>query len=195
MKSKFPQVFGVEDNNENEYLYLGGFQDLQDAEDSERLLPFLGLADFNLSLQAKRVTVGGQVDLALSSIQRTKSGIKRDFSAINKHKGKKIWKLNQEELVELWNTIDRDGSGVLDLHELQDFAAAFWEEQMARGDDRGKYMIQGTVSAETQIKLLRERLSHKFDTDKNGKIEKAEFISRWNAVAKAAFKTSGCSLM
>jgi len=77
---------------------------------------------------------------------------------------------------------------------MRDFAKAFWDTQKERGDDGAMYFTE--EEAEDHSRAVRAALEKHMITDKDGKLHKAEFISKWNTVAHEAFSTSAtCTVM
>jgi len=158
-KESYPQVFASD--GEGDYLFIGGYQDIKDEVEDGSLYEMLGL----------KLLENGQFEIAKGP-PRDELMIQRDFFQLEKYKGAKIWKLTEKEREELWDVIDFDKNGYLSVYELHDFAEAFWEEQMARGDDRKDYIAEHSYSGEHQIRLLEEALQEHVDLDHHGKIEK-----------------------
>jgi len=186
-KEFYPQLFSSDGGGD--FLFQGGYQELADMVEDNSYKVMLGLETAKDDGKGPKI-VNDEVDEMTAASHRNKKNVAKEFKELDKYKGSKIWNLSDKEKEELWKAIDTDGQGTLDPSEMQDFAAAFWEAQMARGDVRKEWMIEGTHTAEHHIRLLRESLQAHLDLDHDGKITKAEFVKHWNAVARSAFSGS-----
>jgi len=112
--------------------------------------------------------------------------VQRPAFNLDQYPGSKIWQLNEEERLTLWQSLDWDDSGVLNMLELKVLAKAWFDQQMKRGDSRAGYLTDH--EARRVIRMLRDALRDEMDLDHDHYLEKEEFIKKWNQTAKKAFQ-------
>jgi len=191
-KDFYPQLFSSDGSGD--YLFQGGFQELEDMIEDNSYKVMLGFEAIKENGREPHL-VNNEIDEMTAASHRNKANVANEFKELEKYKGSQLWNLTPKQREDLWNSIDTEKQGKLTLAEMQDFAAAFWEEQMARGDNRKDWMIEGTPTAEHHIRLLRESLEEHLDLDHQGKVTKEEFIKYWNNVARSAFGGSSCCVI
>eukprot|EP00808_Paulinella_micropora_P030133 g76784.t1 len=131
--------------------------------------------------------LGDEVDAADENKAKAKSegGLVFDLS---KFPGNKIWQLSEVERKQLWDSLDKNGDGKLQKSELNTLAAEWWQEQKRRGDTRAEFWDD--FDAEHHTKVIREAFAGDVDVDRDGFVERDEFINKWNEEAEKAFKES-----
>jgi len=122
-KVPYPQIFASD--GEGDYLFIGGYQEIEDASEDGSLKGLLGLEEMLDSEETAKIHLGEEINELSEAAHRDKKQVAVDFKALEKFPGAKIWNLNDKERLELWTAIDVGGADVLPVHEMQDFAQHF----------------------------------------------------------------------